>query len=316
MVRSDYLQRAQVIENAKRDRPNAADLRANIALVRSKQHEVGKRIIHARRVLVREVVDVFGVQRRKNWEIAGLQLPSSPELFRLEPSLHINAIVLHIIHLLSLMTRYLSISIPFTPSFSEREHVGRPHMVANLPFLSTTKWREKHLLWMSSKAYISKKHIGSKPEKAQIVLKSYKKHKLFLESFALLCHSVAYLAFTQGVLGIGIGPQSFRPAPSNRRKSSDENDTPRFLPGSDGVLVSATSVLELIALTAESPTLGCKSHEPSTSDTVKHMGFSLDISEVVASVLTCEHARWGASKPDVEGKEHLSEGWEVMDMDT
>lgn len=304
-----------MIENAKRDRPNAADLRANIALVRSQQHDIGKRIIHARRVLVREAVDVFGVQRRKNWEIAGLQLPPSPELFRLEPSSHVNAIMLHITHLLKLMTRYLSISIPFQPTFEDREHVGRPNMLPSLPFLSTTKWRDKHLLWMSSKAYISKKHVGNKQEKAQIVLKSYKKHKNFLESFALLCHSVAYLAFTQGVLGIGIGAQSFRPAPS-ARKSSDENDTPRYLPNSDGLLVSATSVLELIALTAESPTLGCKSHAPSTSDTLRHMGFSLDVSEVVASVLTCEHARWGASKPGVEGKEHLSEGWEVMDMDT
>lgn len=312
------MQRAQVIESAKRDRPNAADLRANIALVRSKQHDVGKRIIHARRVLVREAVDVFGVQRRKAWEIAGLALPASPELFRLEASAHINAVLLHVIHLLRLMTRYLSISLPFQPMFPEREHVGRPAMAANVPFLSTTKWREKHVLWMSSKAHISKRHLGSKQEKAQVVIKSYKKHKHFLESFALLCHSVSYLAFTQGVLGIGIGPQSFRPAaPGARRKSSDEGDAPRLFPAaaSDGVLVRATSVLELIALTAESPTLGCKSHEPSTSDTVKHMGFSLDIGEVVASVLTCEHARWGASKPDVEGKEHLSEGWEVMDMD-
>lgn len=85
---SDVRSRREVLEVARRGRLSHDDLRAQIALVRQQQREVGKRIIQARRVLVREVIDVFGVQevqRRHGmvWEIAGMEFPA-PERFRRE----------------------------------------------------------------------------------------------------------------------------------------------------------------------------------------------------------------------------------------
>lgn len=73
--------RRETLEAAIKSVPSVADMNARILAVRQQQREVGKRIIQARKVLVREAVDVFGVQRNKGWEIAGLELPA-PDLFR------------------------------------------------------------------------------------------------------------------------------------------------------------------------------------------------------------------------------------------
>lgn len=61
----------------------ALSLRASIKQVHSQQQVITSRIIHARRVLVREAVNVFGVRQRSSgdWEIADIRLPD-PENFR------------------------------------------------------------------------------------------------------------------------------------------------------------------------------------------------------------------------------------------
>lgn len=74
-------QRREKLDAAVQAVPSVADMNARIVAVRQQQREVGKRIIQARKVLVREAVDVFGVQRTKGWEIAGLELPP-PDHFR------------------------------------------------------------------------------------------------------------------------------------------------------------------------------------------------------------------------------------------
>lgn len=243
----------------------------------------------------------------------------------------INAAFMHTIHLLALLTRYLSIEVPFEPTPQaplELVHVGRPAMKANVPFLSTSKWREKHVLWMSSTASLAgqlKKTSNSAARQAAvagILAKSYKKHRASLTAFALLAHSVAYLAYTQGVPGIGLRDDG------SRGDSEDEDENMGGggggagaggaggqMTAASGVLVQPTAVLELISLLAESPTLGCRAHAPGTSDVLRHMGFGLDVKKVVATVLAAEDQRWGV-RPGQEGKEELSEGWDLLDVET
>jgi hypothetical protein len=114
---------------------------------------------------------------------------------------------------------YLSIELPYLP-------FGRT-ITPNTPHVNTTAFRQASL-WFSKKTA---------------------KHRAFLTAFALLCHSIAYLAYTQGVSGI-----------------------------------VPTSILELLVALSESPTLGVRSHAPGTNQ-IRHLGFSLDVKEVVASVL-------------------------------
>jgi hypothetical protein len=182
-------------------------------------------------------------------------------------------------------------------------------MRANAPFLHTTKWRDKHVLWMSSTASIKKSaETRGVAAVAAVLERSGRKHTATLEAFALLAHAAAYLAYTQGVPGIGL-----RDTGGGRARDSDDDDE---LPPPDtsGVLVSPTSVLHLLALAAESPTLGCRAHEPGTSDTLNHMMFALDVKLLVRAVLRAEKARWGArAAPADDDGEELSEGWEVMD---
>lgn len=91
----------------------------------------------------------------------------------------------------------------------------------------------------------------------------------FLTSYALLCHSVAYLAWTQGVEGIGI--------------QDVEVKTP------------ATSLLALLFATARSSRLGIRSHE---SSSLNHLGFGLDVSNVVSAVLDADGS-WEESEWDM-----------------
>lgn len=301
--------RRQMLEDAARSIPTQEDMATRTAAVRQQQREVGKRIIQARKVLVREAVDVFGVQRTRGWEIAGLELPP-PDLFRsgflhlwrlltaVHPSAATNAALVHTIHLLSLLTSYLSLALPFEPLWPSGTHIGRPVMGPNVPLLATKKFREKkHILWMSSTApALARSRKGGfavlkGSALAAVLARSWAKHRGTLTAFALLAHSIAYLAYTQGVGGIGIADAS-------------EEDV------AEGVLVSATNVLELIALTAESSDLGVRAHEPGTTQTMRHLGFGLDVNKVVESVLVAERARWGGAP---KGREELSEGWDMLE---
>ncbi len=67
-----------------RDESNSEqDVRHRLATIDDLQQQIAQRLIDARRVLVQEIVAIFGVKKRVSgdWEIAGLVLPS-PDLFR------------------------------------------------------------------------------------------------------------------------------------------------------------------------------------------------------------------------------------------
>lgn len=97
-------------------------------------------------------------------------------------------------------------------------------------------------------------------------------------------------------------------------RDSDDEDDVMPLPVASGPLVAPTSILELISLIAVSPTLGLRAHEPGTSDTLRHMGFGLDVKRVVRAVFKAEKAQWGVRGGE-DGQEQLSEGWDLMEMD-
>lgn len=83
----------------------------------------------------------------------------------------------HTLQLLDLFTRYLHVSLPFEP-----ETKKRLLMVPNLPFINTTKYRDKTL-------YL---HLSRSQSSGQ------KSYRSFITSYALLSHAIAYLAWTQG----------------------------------------------------------------------------------------------------------------------
>jgi hypothetical protein len=85
----------------------------------------------------------------------------------------INAALQHICHLLDLLTRYLFIALPFDPGADSRRRI---QLKPNLPFIRTTKYRDKNLLSLSRK-----------------------NQRGFYTSYGLLAHSVVYLAWMQGV---------------------------------------------------------------------------------------------------------------------
>ncbi|WVQ63044.1 uncharacterized protein L199_001195 [Kwoniella botswanensis] len=281
--------------------------------VRAEMDEKEQRCAELRRAIrnreskietIREAVNVFGLKKKSigEWTIAGLTLPS-PDALRL-----------------SLITSYLSITLPFTPTPPppfESRHIGRPTMKANTPFVGTTKWRDKNVLWMSSTASIASKlksrsslsasKVFAQPNISGIIAKSMNKHRQFLTSFALFSFSVAYMAWSQGVQGIGI------PDGQDYRDDSDEDNPSRTASiNPDSILISATSILELIAAMSSSHDLGRRTHEPGTSHVLRHLGFGLDVAKVVQSVLSSEENRWGV-KPTEGSGEDLSEGWDLLD---
>lgn len=195
-------------------------------------------------------------------------------------STRINAALAHVLHLLSLMTRYLGVDLPFYP-VQQRAHVGRPRMKANIPFIGTTRFHDEPVLWMSSTARVD---TADKP-KTQI------KHRRFLTAFALLAHSVAYLAHTQGTTGVGI-PIDSQPSTAHDAR------------------IPVWSILHLIDALAESPLLGGFSHEPGSLRSAPHMLYGLDVVKVVGSIIRSEERRWGSHKLDASD---LSEGWDLME---
>lgn len=219
---------------------------------------VSHRILHARRVLVGEASNIFAIRADKagTWYIAGIPLHQLDQL-RCEckrsrslipdHTAMTNAALSHAVHLVSLISRYLSIDLPFPVTFTRQTHVGRPIVRANTPFLNTTKFREKYTLWLSA---------GARRQD----VKAGQKYRHFLTALALFAHSVCYLAWSQGVEGIGV--------------ATDEGD----------VRIPATSILQLLEESTQAIHLGERSHEPGTT-LVRHLGFSLDVLRVVEAVL-------------------------------
>ncbi|WWC59911.1 uncharacterized protein I303_102473 [Kwoniella dejecticola CBS 10117] len=159
---------------------------------------------------------------------------------------------------------------------------------------------------------LSASRVLAQPNISAVIVKSMRKHRQFLTAFALLAFSVSYLAWSQGVQGIGI-----REGEEYRDDSDEENPRPvsrAQATNPDAVLISATSVIELMQCLATSPDLGRTTHEPGTDRVLRHLGFGLDVAQVVQNVLDTEENRWG-TRASAESAEELSEGWDLLDAD-
>lgn len=144
--KEEVIQRRKALALAAARNGPERDLAAKIEETRRARLLLGQRLRHARRVLVLETIDIFGVRRAPkedakgkgkmvadDWEIVGLTMPP-PERFIGEifsaimsifladqqieyPSGHINAVFEHLVHLLVTISEYLDIILPFTPQW-------------------------------------------------------------------------------------------------------------------------------------------------------------------------------------------------------
>ncbi|KAI5454772.1 hypothetical protein NCC49_003656 [Naganishia albida] len=119
--RQDILRRRAHLARARAHLPDddggGASVRESIASTVRARESLAGRITHARRVLVRAALDVFGVRPspsggQEEWEVAGIRMPP-PGRFTEYPSTHLNASFDHLVHLLGLITRYLDVQLPF-----------------------------------------------------------------------------------------------------------------------------------------------------------------------------------------------------------
>lgn len=204
------------------------------------------------------------------------------------PREHINGVLLHIVDLVILLSQYLAVTLPYTPTFVGLQDVGDPIVRANPPFNSGVEYRDTFVLRMSSTALAStkKRHINS----------ARNKHRAFLTAYALLAHSVAYLAWSQGVSGIGVPQREVI-------HDLDSNEEARKLPDPQ-VSIPVTNILQTLHALIESPLLGRKSHLPGVQQ-MRDLGFSLDVRQVVNWVLAADDARWGGGEQ--------SEEWDLVE---
>ncbi|KIL64814.1 hypothetical protein M378DRAFT_77583 [Amanita muscaria Koide BX008] len=199
-------------------------------------------ISRARSGLVQELVEVFNVVEaggrppiggkpgtKGEWKIGDLVLPVPGDMRRYPPD-HINAVMTHTIHFLSLLTFYLGVKLPFQISWtSGKLGVGQPWIGAgNGPETGGwARWTSKHCLHVSASvpsippSTIIEQSSSSPPNLStlspssppgnQSILQESTYHEQpsphdsgtggssFMTALAMLIYNVTYLAFTQGV---------------------------------------------------------------------------------------------------------------------
>lgn len=189
-------------------------------------------LARARSGLVQELVEVFNVVEvggrppiggkagtKGEWTIGDLILPVPGDIRRYPPD-HINAVITHTIHFLSLLTFYLGIKLPFEISWTGNKlGVGQPSIGAGRGGESGgwAKWNGKHPLHLSSTSPSqspSTPQMSHSPSSTQSHSRtrtiSSSSHRppsdptsIFQPSFttalAMLLYNVSYLAYTQSV---------------------------------------------------------------------------------------------------------------------
>ncbi|KAF9529951.1 UV radiation resistance protein and autophagy-related subunit 14-domain-containing protein [Crepidotus variabilis] len=183
-------------------------------------------ISRARAGLVQELVEVFNIVEvggrppiggkagtKGEWTIGDLILPVPGDMRRYPPD-HINAVLTHTIHFLSLLTFYLGIKLPFEIIWSGGKlGVGQP-LIGAIKGTETggwARWHTKHPL-----------HLSSSPSPAHVVPSPSALDKLsdpaplsssvlaaapppsapqssFTTALAMLLYNVSFLAYTQNV---------------------------------------------------------------------------------------------------------------------
>ncbi|KAF8056553.1 UV radiation resistance protein and autophagy-related subunit 14-domain-containing protein [Lyophyllum atratum] len=185
-------------------------------------------LARARSGLVQELVEVFNVVEvggrppiggkagtKGEWTIGDLILPVPGDIRRYPPD-HINAVITHTIHFLSLLTFYLGIKLPFEISWSGGKlGVGQPSIGAGKgsELGGWAKWHTKHPLHLSSAAPSptspppscpSRKSDSAPRQRTVSISESYIEpdpapQSSFTTALAMLLYNVCYLAHTQNV---------------------------------------------------------------------------------------------------------------------
>ncbi|KAL4268515.1 UV radiation resistance protein/autophagy-related protein 14 [Pleurotus pulmonarius] len=181
-------------------------------------------LARARSGLVQELVEVFNIVEvggrppiggkagtKGEWTIGDLILPVPGDIRRYPPD-HINAVITHTVHFLSLLTFYLGIKLPFEVVWSGKKlGVGQPWIGAGKGAESGgwSKWYTKHPLHLSSStsaaAPSSAPHspVELSTSLADSVMEAdgpdTHPRASFTTALAMLIYNVCYLAYTQGV---------------------------------------------------------------------------------------------------------------------
>ncbi|KAL0957850.1 hypothetical protein HGRIS_000034 [Hohenbuehelia grisea] len=196
-------------------------------------------LARARSGLVQELVEVFNIVEiggrppiggkagtKGEWTIGDLILPVPGDIRRYPPD-HINAVITHTIHFLSVLTFYLGTKLPFEVMWTGKKlGVGHPWIGAGRGTEGSglAKWHAKHPLHLSSSGASQSSPRSSSPTSFSRVtapsLKSISSddnsdapgsmadsimqeqpepHASFTAAIAMLLYNVCYLAFTQGV---------------------------------------------------------------------------------------------------------------------
>ncbi|KAG6916523.1 hypothetical protein DXG01_006464 [Tephrocybe rancida] len=176
-------------------------------------------LARARSGLVQELVEVFNVVEvggrppiggkagtKGEWTIGDLILPVPGDIRRYPPD-HINAVITHTIHFLSLLTFYLGVKLPFEVSWSGGKlGVGTPSIGAGRGPENGgwAKWYLRHPLHLSSAAPAPASPVVPKEALPQPIADSYieqdpQPQSSFTTALAMLLYNVCYLAYTQHV---------------------------------------------------------------------------------------------------------------------
>ncbi|KAG6840182.1 hypothetical protein C0991_008380, partial [Blastosporella zonata] len=176
-------------------------------------------LARARSGLVQELVEVFNVVEvggrppiggkagtKGEWTIGDLILPVPGDIRRYPPD-HINAVITHTIHFLSLLTFYLGIKLPFEVSWSGGKlGVGAPSIGATKgsDHGGWAKWHAKHPLHLSSAGPTPSSPSVPKDVPSLSMADSYiesdpQPQSSFTTALAMLLYNVCYLAYTQNV---------------------------------------------------------------------------------------------------------------------
>ncbi|KAG6843865.1 hypothetical protein H0H87_012257 [Tephrocybe sp. NHM501043] len=172
----------------------------------------------ARSGLVQELVEVFNVVEvggrppiggkagtKGEWTIGDLILPVPGDIRRYPPD-HVNAVITHTIHFLSLLTFYLGIKLPFEVSWSGGKlGVGSPSIgaVKGSEHGGWAKWYARHPLHLSSAAPAPPSTVPKErpplPAADSYIEPDPQPQSSFTTALAMLLYNVCYLAYTQNV---------------------------------------------------------------------------------------------------------------------
>ncbi|KAJ7585002.1 UV radiation resistance protein and autophagy-related subunit 14-domain-containing protein [Mycena floridula] len=180
-------------------------------------------ISRARSGLVQELVEVFNVVEvggrppiggkagtKGEWTIGDLILPVPGDIRRYPPD-HINAVLTHTIHFLSLLTFYLGIKLPFEISWTGKKlGLGQPWIGASKGGETGgwAKWSTKHPLHLSSSSQPASPTTQAADERLSstitnmsdsVVEPNPPPQSSFATALAMLIYNVTYLAYTQSV---------------------------------------------------------------------------------------------------------------------